>query len=203
MKYFFKMMDNTKKEQTVVFIDAGYLSKISQHFGKGKHLKIDLLKFSRYLCIKQGLWCKNVYYYTAPPFQSEKPTKEEAERKAKYDSFISKIKKNPEMIVREGRLQKICGEFTQKGVDTLLTMDLFEVSLTQKIRTIILLACDTDFVPILKKLREEKGIKIILYYYTDRIRKSKFSLSNHIIMSCDNKVLLTEEYFKQNLIEKK
>lgn len=44
-------------ERTIVFIDAGYLSKISKYFGKGKYLKVDIVKFAKYLAIKESLWC--------------------------------------------------------------------------------------------------------------------------------------------------
>ncbi|MFH1587895.1 MAG: NYN domain-containing protein [Candidatus Diapherotrites archaeon] len=186
-------------EKTLVFIDAGYLSKLSKHFGKGKYLKIDLIKFAKYLSIKQNLWCEHIFYYTAPPFQSSNPTEKESKLKSGYDSFISKLKDKKEISVREGRLQKIGKEFTQKGVDTLLTMDLAEEPRERKIQTIVLLACDTDFVPILNKLRNKHQIKVILYYFMDRKRKSAFSMSNHILTACDSKILLSEECFKRNL----
>jgi hypothetical protein len=59
-----------KLEKTIVFIDAGYLSKISKHFGNGKYLELDIIKFTQYLAIKKGLWCDHVFYYTALPYQS-------------------------------------------------------------------------------------------------------------------------------------
>jgi len=111
-------------ENTAVFLDAGYLSKLCKYFGTGKYLKLDLVKFSNHLAKKQGLLCEHIFYYTAPPFQSERPTERESRLKAGYDSFMSKLKANSNITVREGRLQKIGNEFTQKGVDTLLTMDL-------------------------------------------------------------------------------
>lgn len=197
------VFDFMKLDKTLVFIDAGYLAKISFLFGNGKYLKLDLIKFANYLAIKQSLWCEHTFYYTAPPFQSEKPTEEESRRKASYDIFLDKMSKKKEITVREGRLQKIGRKFTQKGVDTLLTMDLSEETKSRKINTVILVACDTDFVPILNNLREKHGIKVILYYYTDRQRDSKFSMSNHILTACDSRCLLTEEYFTRNLKERK
>ncbi len=190
-------------KKTIVFIDAGYLSKISKCFGKGKYLKVDILKFAQYLAIKQSLWCQHVFYYDAPPFQSHNPNAKEIRMKAGYDSFIDKLKRTKEITVREGRLQKTESGFTQKGVDTLVTMDLTEAPQEWGIKTVILLACDTDFTPILNNLREKKQIKVILYYYTDRQRNSIFSMSNRILTACDKCELLTEDYFKRNLVKKK
>ena len=187
-------------ERTVVFFDAGYLSKLSKYFGNGKYLKLDLVKFAKHLAEKQGLVCEHVFYYTAPPFQSEKPTMQESKFKAGYDSFMSKLKTDSNITIREGRLQKIGNNFTQKGVDTLLTMDLAQEPLKRKISTIVLLACDTDFVPILNHLRVENKIKVILYYFNDRKRKEQFSMSNHILTACDRCVCLEEKDFTQNLL---
>ncbi|MFH0876002.1 MAG: NYN domain-containing protein [archaeon] len=187
-------------KDTIVLIDGGYFSEISKDFGNQKHLKVDILKFSKYLAIKAGYWMDETYYYTAPPFQGTPPTQEEQKLKAGYDKFVSKLKKQG-IIVREGRVQKIDSNFCQKGVDTLVVMDLMKIASSKgkKYDTIILLACDTDFVPIIKKLEEEDSIKLHLYYHTDRIRKSKFSMSNEILNACKNKTQLTKEFFTRNL----
>src|SRR3989344_3583533 len=189
-------------ESTAVLIDAGYLGEISKRFSNNRgYLKVDILNLSKYISIKIGCWMRETYYYTAPPFQGTPPTDNESKFKAGYDKFISKLRKDG-IIVREGRVQKIDGDFSQKGVDTLLVMDLMQIASKKKYKTIILLACDTDFVPIINKLSNEDGIKIHLYYYTDKIRKSKFSMSNEILDACKNKTLLTKEYFIRNLRKK-
>ena len=76
-------------------------------------------------------------------------------------------------------------------------MDLFAVPLKHKeVRTVIIVACDTDFVPIFHELQSQ-GIEIILYYYNDFIRKSQFSMSNEILTSCDRKILLTGDLLRR------
>ena len=188
-------------ENTAVLIDAGYLKELSKHFGNGKYLKLDILKFAKYLAVKCGFWMKEIYFYTAPPFQGTPPTPQEIKLKAGYDKFVSRLTKHLEVTLREGRVQKLDGEFTQKGVDTLLVMDLMELAHHKKYKSVILLACDTDFVPIIKKLHSENKMNVVLYYYTDRVRHSKFSMSNEILNACKNKILLTKEYFTRNLKE--
>lgn len=189
-------------EKTLVFIDAGYLSKISKFFGNGKHLKLNLVRFSLYLAEKQGLECAHIFYYTAPPFQGEPPTLLESQLRAGYDSFTEKLSQDSRITIREGRLQKIGSTFTQKGVDTLLTMDLCEETVSRKINTIILLAADTDFVPVLNHLRANKGIKVILYYFTDRVRGSLFSMSNHLLTACSTSRMLQIEDFLKNQVNR-
>jgi uncharacterized LabA/DUF88 family protein len=189
-------------KDTYVYIDGAYLSVITKHFGKGKYLKVDIKQLAIILAQSQGFWCKKVYLYLSPPFQSEPPTEEEEERRRRYDKFINKLKKIPDLIVREGRCQKIEGDFHQKGVDTLVTMDLFEICYSKDIETVILLACDTDFIPIIRKL-QERGKRVILFYYSDYVRRSRFSMSNHILNACDECVLLTIDHLRQSKLRQK
>ncbi|MFH0868716.1 MAG: NYN domain-containing protein [archaeon] len=184
-------------EKAYVFLDGAYLSEISKYFGGGKHIRYDLNQFAITLAKSEDLWCQKVFYYTAPPFQCPIPTPEEKQKRANYDKFIKKLEKIPGFVIREGRCQKINESFHQKGVDTLITMDLLNILSEKKIKTMVLLACDTDFVPILNELRKN-GIRVILYYFSDRVRKSKFSMSNHLFTACDKKTLLTKAHFENS-----
>src|SRR3989339_555178 len=93
-------------KSTIVFIDAGYLSFISKFFGEGKPLKYKIEVFANNLAKAKGLKCEKIYFYTAPPYQSSKPTPEENKRKASYDKFILKLK--------EDKINVILAYFTDK-----------------------------------------------------------------------------------------
>jgi uncharacterized LabA/DUF88 family protein len=178
---------------TIVFIDGGYLSFISKFFGKGKPLKYKMEVFANNLAESKGLECRKIYFYTAPPYQSSKPTPEENKRKANYDKFVSKLKE-AKINIREGRCQKIDNTYQQKGVDTLLTIDLSRIPKKEGISDVIVLTSDTDFVPIIKDLSED-GINVILAYFTDKKRKSGLSLSNHLWRVCKDKIKISKEHF--------
>jgi len=180
-------------ESTIVFIDGGYLSFISKFFGKDKPLKYKMEIFAENLAKSKNFNCKKIYFYTAPPYQNSIPTKEENERKANYDKFVSKLKEVG-IIIREGRCQKINNTYQQKRVDTLLTIDLSRIPKKEKISNVIVLTSDTDFVPIINDLSED-GINVILAYFTDKKRKSGLSLSNHLWKACKNKIKIKKEYF--------
>ena len=185
-------------ESTILFIDSGYLSHISKHFGRSKPLRYKIENFAINLCKNINLDCKEIYFYIAPPFQSPKPTDDENKRKANYDKFISKLEKVlPKVHVREGRLQRIGETFTQKGVDTLMTMDLLKIGQKKEIKKVVIITSDTDFVPIIRSVREDYGLEIILAYFTDRKRKSSFSLSNHLWKVVDKKILIKKEHFEE------
>lgn len=193
-----RSLDESYSKDTLVFIDANFLSKLSKHFGKGKYLIYDLFKFSCNLAKKQKLNCKQIFYYTAPPFQSGKPIQEEERKKEGYDRFVNKLQKNG-VIVREGRCQRLKLDrefvFKQKSVDILMAMDLMRVPLKfLKVKKIILIASDSDFVPVIKSL-EEEGVKATLYTYYEKKRDTNFSRSNYLIKSVHKYVLLKHEDF--------
>ena len=140
-------------EETLVFVDEGFLDKLTKLFGNGKRIKFDKFDFAKRISKKQNLFCKHLFYYTCPPFQSNKPTEEEARRKKGHDKFIAILSKNKDLIIRQGRCQKIINEkgeieYNQKGVDTLLTLDLSHIKDDfPNIKKIILVSSDTDFCP--------------------------------------------------------
>ena len=63
-------------EETLVFIDEGFLDKLTKLFGEGERIKFDKFDFAKRIAKKQGLICKHLFYYTCPPFQSATPTEE-------------------------------------------------------------------------------------------------------------------------------
>jgi uncharacterized LabA/DUF88 family protein len=192
-------------EETVVLIEAHYLDIISKDMGLGGNKKIDINKLAIELAKTNDLWCKNASFYTCPPFQSSHPTKDESERKAKYDKFKSALEKLG-VNVREGRLQKLkidtngqsVVKFTEKGVDTLFTMDLLILPEKLGVKTVIILTCDTDFVPVIKEVKK-RGIKVILYYYTNPSNVKQFAMSYYLTNVCDTKILLTKDILEKAL----
>ena len=195
-------------EDTLVFIDEGFLDKVSKLFGEGRRLKFDKFDFAKKISNKRGLFCKHLFYYTAPPFQSPKSTEKENKMREGYDRFINSLMKNKDITIREGRCQRLKdenGEFEyhQKGVDTLLTIDLGHIKDDfPNIKKIVLVSSDTDFCPAIKDIRNRDKIEVILYTYFDRKRKSKFSLSNELINCCSRCFKLTKEDFTSCPIKK-
>lgn len=199
--------DLIKMEKTIVLIDAGFLSKLSRYLGKGRYLLYNLIDFSKNLAKKQEFSCEHIYYYTAPPFQSDKPAKEDLKRYKKYEKFKTNLSKNEIITIREGRCQrlKIKGkfEYRQKGVDALVIIDLMSVPLEYKeVKKIILIANDSDFVPVVEKLKQ-LGIEVILYTHYSKNRKSSFSRSNELLKTVSRYVQLTKEDFDEVPLNKK
>lgn len=192
-------------DNTLVYIDAGFLSKLSLYFGNGKYLKYDIIKLSENLAKKQKLNCKHIFYYTSPPFQSEKLNESESLLYKKYENFRNKLLKNNNISIREGRCQrlKIDGKFVykQKGVDALAIIDLISIPLDfNDIKKIILIANDSDFVPVVDKVKKF-GIDIILYTYYSKNRESSFSRSNELLQKVSRYIRLKKEDFENSKIK--
>lgn len=186
----------------LVFLDAGLLSKLSKYFGRGKYLVYDIAKFAHNILKKENLNCQQIFYYTAPPFQSDPPSQEEIKRKERYDLFIKKLLNNKKIVIREGRCQrlKIDGKFIfkQKAVDSLMIMDLMRIPIDfPDIKKIIILASDSDFVPIIRYLRD-LGTEIILYTHYSKNRRSNLSRSNELLKTASRYVQLTKEDFDKS-----
>jgi uncharacterized LabA/DUF88 family protein len=186
-------------KKTIILIDAGFLSIVSKHFSKGIYLKFDIVNFAKNLAKAEKLYCEHIFYYTAPPFQGTPPSNDERFRKEKYDEFVSALSKNKLITVREGRVQKVKEsngfKYTQKGVDSLVVMDLMSAPLEYPdIKNIILIACDSDFVPPIKHLKKY-SIQTILYTYFDKKRNSKFSTSNELIQIVSTHKLINKSLF--------
>jgi len=191
--------------KVLVFIDSGFLSKLSKHFGEGQYINFKIKDFIKNICIKGNFSSEKDFFYTAPPFQSNNPTKEQAKRKEKYDSFKNSLIKEG-IVFREGRVQRLKVnnkfEYKQKGVDTLLTIDLSHIKEDYPhIDNIVLISSDTDFCPIIEDIKK-RGIGVILYTYFDKKRGSPFSLSNHLLKSCSRYVLLTKQDFEDAQLNK-
>jgi len=87
-------------------------------------------------------------------------------------------------------------KYSQKGVDTLLTIDLSHIKDDYpNIKKIILISSDTDFCPVIRDIKERDKIEVILYTYFDKKRHSKFSLSNELISCCSKYVRLLKSHF--------
>ncbi|MBI5886872.1 MAG: NYN domain-containing protein [Deltaproteobacteria bacterium] len=59
------------------------------------------------------------------------------------------------------------GEFRQKGVDTLLSIDMVNLAASGKISDAVLLAGDSDYIPAIKVVKEH-GVNVFLFHSKDK-----------------------------------
>ena len=183
--------------KVVVFIDNAYLIRLKNYFFK-KKFKYNLKNFILNIARKNNFIVEKIFIYDAPPFQTESPSEMENKKKEYYDRFSVFFKKQG-IVLREGRTQrlKVGNKFIykQKGVDMLLGIDAVSVlNDFQDIKGVVLLTGDSDFVPVVEKLKKQ-NLGVFLWTYFDRIRESFFSRSNYLIESVTEYCKLTKEDF--------
>lgn len=172
-------------DKALVFIDAGYFSKALTALGKPK---IDFAKFSDMLCQRANSERLRTYYYDCMPYQGGYPTEEEKERYAAKREFISKLNRLPRFEVRLGRLSKSGDSFKQKGIDTLLSIDLTRLAWRGIIQKAILITGDSDFAPAVKEAKFA-GVIVQIYYL-----KSKFtSAHDELLEAADEQFEISKE----------
>jgi len=148
-----------------IFIDGGYFEKITKNeFGE---VTIDFKMLVEVLTDGRDLL--RTYYYNCLPYQSNPPTQEESRRFANKERFFSYLRKLPRFNVRLGNLafrgidKKGNKDFEQKGIDTLLSIDMVNLAATKQVSNIILLAGDSDYIPAIE-VTKTHGVGAILYH---------------------------------------
>lgn len=189
-------------EDTLIFVDDGFFKLVKKHFEDKTKKKKKFLQTFRNICKNEKLNLKHLYVYSCPPYKSEKPSQNENKLYQNYNKIKRMLESKKWVTFREGRCQrlKIDGKykFTQKGVDNLLVIDLMRFDKQfQDIKKIILIACDSDFVPAINQLKKE-GIDVILYTYFERKRDSIFSRYNELLKAGNKWVKLNETYFEDS-----
>lgn len=188
-------------EDTLMFVDDGFFGLVKKHFQKKEGKEKKYLQTFRNICKNENLNLKHVFVYTCPPYQSPTPTKNEDFLMSRYQNMIRMLKKKKWITVREGRCQKLIDEkgtadYCQKGVDALIILDMYDIKETHpNIKKIILVASDSDFVPVIERMKQ-KGSDVILYTYFDRQRGSRFSTSNHLLSVASKWVKFNENDFE-------
>jgi uncharacterized LabA/DUF88 family protein len=113
------------------------------------------------------------YYYNCLPYQSNPPTPEESERFAKKERYFSYLRRLPRFNVKVGKLafrgidKEGNKDFEQKGIDTLLSIDMVNLAATKQVSNIILLAGDSDYIPAVEVVKTH-GVGVILYHSQKR-----------------------------------
>lgn len=190
-------------EDTLIFVDDGFFGLVKKHFSKEDGKPKRYLQTFRNICKKESLNLKHLYVYTAPPYQSQIPTKKEDFLMSRYQNMTRMLRKKKWITLREGRCQKIINkqgeeEFSQKGIDALIILDMYDIKDNYpNIKKIILIASDSDFVPVIERMKQ-KGFEVIVYTYFDRKRHSRFSTSNHLLNVASRWIKLKAEDFEGN-----
>jgi len=165
-----------KIEKAAVFIDGGYLSRIlKKYFNKPE---IDYLKLCNLICEKIQVRRLRTYFYHCKPIV-RKGNKEDEKKDNSMQKFLTKLKRLPRFEVSLGRLQYINGVFKQKMVDVLMSLDIVDMCFENQIQHAILIAGDSDFVPAIKRAKDDGAI-IHLFYHPESIHTEMLDIVDEL-----------------------
>lgn len=154
------------------------------------HFKIDENK--RLFCEKclkeKGIEINHINY-------SEEQTNSDQKLYDYKERFYNKLKRFPRFEVRYGELQIIKGEFKQKGVDVLMSLDIVEKCFDRQIQHAIIIAGDSDFIPAIRKAKDY-GTIVHLFC-------NKNKVNNRLLYEVDELHNLTFSFIQDLKIEKK
>lgn len=179
-------------DKAAVFIDIGYFSKVLKYcFGEPR---INFEKFSDLLCTERERL--RTYVYDCTPYQNSPPTKEEIRRAANHERFISSLTRLNRFEIRLGRTARNIqtGEFYQRRVEVLLTVDLMRMAWSRQIDTAILVTGENDFVPAIEAAKDA-GLLIAIYYRDcfDPQGRSMTRTTDEILSVCDECFIISDE----------
>ncbi len=167
-------------DKTLVFIDGVYLYRLAKLFyTEGK---FSFVQFALKIAESLDLSCEKVFVYYGASSQSKVGTRI-IEEKAGI-SGNDKVK----LIVRSGLMISKKRKLAEKGVDTLLTMDLMLEPFKENVKKIIVVTGDSDFVPVLDYVRS-KGVKITLC--------STIHTAEPLLKACDRHLMLNDSVFNE------
>lgn len=173
-----------------VFIDGGYLDKITQ-FEKAR---VDYQKLVAEMTGADELL--RAHYYHCMPYQSDPATPDESSRFARMDRFLAALRRLPRFEIRLGRLalRGKDGEgkpiFVQKRVDNMVGVDMALLAGKGKITRLALLSGDSDFIPSIEAVKRE-GVVVTLWH--GRRLKPETTPSRELFDLCDERCELTPE----------
>lgn len=99
--------------------------------------------------------------------------------------FLTSLKRLSRFEIKLRKLQLIGGQFRQKMVDVLMSLDIVNMCLDKKVENIILIAGDADFVPAIKKAKDYGAI-VHLFYHPS-------SFHNELLDEVDEQHIISEE----------
>lgn len=154
--------------KAAIFIDGACLERILKYEFELAQIEYDKLSS----IMAGGREILRSYYYDCLPYQSSPPTEEEKERFSNKQRFFTYLERLPRYTVRLGKLAyrgtvRRKKKFEQKGIDTLLCVDMVNLATTHQISDVILLAGDSDYIPGIK-IAKEHGVSVILYHSENR-----------------------------------
>lgn len=179
-------------DRLALFLDAAYLERAladvfaQREGGKPVPLRPD---FKRLPAALAGDKPWRTYYYYALPYRSNPPLPAEQAAYEARRRFVDFVGRLPRYVLREGVVEKRTarGEaiYVQKRSDVMLAVDLTRLAVAREITRAVLVAGDSDFVPVVEAARAA-GVHV-------RLRYEGTTAHADLIAACDEAQPLTRQ----------
>jgi uncharacterized LabA/DUF88 family protein len=135
-------------ERVMVFIDgSNFHHGVLDYCGKSDSC-LDHHKLS--VAIANNRKLIRAYYYTARIINDGTPKAAHLEKT--QQRLISKLNRTPYLEVRYGRMTKVGGTYSQKGVDTAIAVDMIMMAVKDLYDVAVLISADSDLAEATKRL---------------------------------------------------
>lgn len=134
---------------TYLFIDAGYLNRRLESFGKEW---FGVTAVANYSAIGAGF--TKTFYYDCLPFKTDSESEIDFKRRTEIkEAHFDKLRSYPGWHVSEGLAKwRKKGRSTQKEVDILITVDMLTHTHRKNMHRLAFIAGDQDFRPLLEAI---------------------------------------------------
>ncbi|MHB8438723.1 MAG: NYN domain-containing protein [Acidimicrobiales bacterium] len=189
-----------------IFIDGGHISKLAANeFG----VQVDYQKLSAEIAATidaktvEPVELLRALFYNCLPYQSAKPTPDEAKRYGASQKFHTQLEKIPRFQVRLGRLafRGVDAQgrpiFQQKRVDLMLGLDFALLAGGHQIQHAAILTGDSDFIPAVEVAKQE-GV-CIWHIHGPAVSKvgGKSTYAQELWDMCDERIELTQAFMNK------
>ncbi len=180
-------------QKCAVIIDGGYWEKILESVG---HPNIDLLKLSESL--SKPAYRMRTYYFDGK-HEARQSIHDQLEMLERFEVVLGDV------VEREAKCP-ICNKTykinEQKRVDVLIAVNLVHLASTKQVDTIVLIAGDRDFLPVVE-VAKDAGVIVRLAYSG----KGYSKVAPGLLKSADERIKLTKGFLQpfifKDTVEKK
>ncbi len=164
-------------DRAAVFVDGAYVQWVTAH--RFEYARVDYQKFVAAV-LPPDTQLLRAYYYDSLPYVGDPPTEEDTDRLARKERWLHAIEHIPQLEVRLGQVaRREDGTVVQKRVDVLLAMDMVRVAYKRLADVVVLVAGDSDYVPLVEEVKAE-GLLVDLVY-------SEGSVHGDLVRACDRR----------------
>ncbi|MBD3245565.1 MAG: NYN domain-containing protein [Candidatus Omnitrophica bacterium] len=176
-------------KRIMIFIDAEYVvQKMKEIKGKRGFVRRKEIHWGNIIkWVSRRRHLIRCYYYSAEFSQEENPHTFQEQR-----DYLHNLKVHiPYFEVKLGRLVRMNKDWMQKGLDVKIAVDMFSKAVMNHYDVAALITGDSDFVDVIKQIKEYHAKHIELYTFDQAIHES-------LRMVPDKHVMIDRQTAKKN-----